>query len=99
LDIIDREAEGRENLEAFTVCHSIAGGTGSGLGSYMLERISEHLPKKQVQAYSVLPNLNESSDVVVQPYNSLLTSEHEVRSCEKLLDIYINGLWLLRQLR
>jgi len=99
LDIIDREAEGRENLEAFTVCHSIAGGTGSGLGSYMLERISEHHPKKQVQTYSVIPNLNGSSDVVVQPYNSLLTSEHEVRSCEKLLDIFKNGLWLLRQLR
>jgi hypothetical protein len=31
-NIIDREAEGSENLEAFTVCHSIAGGTGSGLG-------------------------------------------------------------------
>ncbi len=71
--IIDREADGSENLEAFTVCHSIAGGTGSGLGSYMLERISEHHPKKQVQTYSVIPNLNESSDVVVQPYNSLLT--------------------------
>jgi tubulin gamma len=71
--IIDQEAEGSENLEAFTVCHSIAGGTGSGLGSYMLERISECYPKKLVQTCSVFPNLNESSVVVVQPYNSLLT--------------------------
>ncbi len=77
-DIIDREAEGSENLEvsslnvvmnhaykrygiqAFTLCHSIAGGTGSGLGSYMLERISERYPKKLVQTYSVFPNLAES---------------------------------------
>lgn len=72
-DIIDREAEGSENLEAFTVCHSIAGGTGSGLGSYMLERISDRFPKKLIQTYSVFPNLAETSDVVVQPYNSLLT--------------------------
>jgi len=46
--------------QAFTLCHSIAGGTGSGLGSYMLERISERYPKKLVQTYSVFPNLAES---------------------------------------
>ncbi len=46
---------------------------GLVLGSYMLERVSECYPKKLVQTYSVFPNLNESSDVVVQPYNSLLT--------------------------
>ena len=63
-DIIDREAEGSENLEAFTLCHSIAGGTGSGLGSYILERISERYPKKLVQTYSVFPNLNESRQVL-----------------------------------
>ena len=87
-DIIDREAEGSENLEAFTVCHSIAGGTGSGLGSYMLERISERYPKKLVQTYSVFPNLNESSDVVVQPYNSLLTLKRLTLSadCVVVLD-------------
>ena len=52
--------------------HSIAGGTGSGLGSYMLERLNDKFPKKLIQTYSVFPNANEG-DVVVQPYNSLLT--------------------------
>lgn len=87
-DIIDREAEGAENLEGFTVCHSIAGGTGSGLGSYMLERVSERYPKKLIQTYSVFPNLNESSDVVVQPYNSLLTLKRLTLSadCVVVLD-------------
>ena len=46
--------------QAFTVCHSIAGGTGSGLGSYMLERISDRFPKKLIQTYSVFPNLAET---------------------------------------
>ena len=50
--------------------HSIAGGTGSGLGSYMLERLNDRFPKKLIQAYSVFPDQN---DVVVQPYNSLLS--------------------------
>ncbi len=30
-------------------------------------------PKKLIQTYSVFPNQEEMSDVVVQPYNSLLT--------------------------
>jgi tubulin gamma len=50
--------------------HSIAGGTGSGLGSFVLERLNDKFPKKLIQTYSVFPN---DGDVVVQPYNSLLT--------------------------
>jgi tubulin gamma len=53
--------------------HSIAGGTGSGCGSYMLERLNDRYPKKLIQTYSVFPNQQESSDTVVQPYNSMLT--------------------------
>jgi len=37
MDMIDREADGSDSLEGFVMCHSIAGGTGSGLGSYILE--------------------------------------------------------------
>lgn len=72
-DIIDREADGSDNLEGFMLCHSTAGGTGSGLGSYVLERLSDRYPKKLIQTYSVFPNQDEISDVVVQPYNTLLT--------------------------
>lgn len=59
-------------FQAFLVLHSIAGGTGSGLGSFMLERLNDRFPKKIIQTYSVFPNTQEG-DVVVQPYNSLLT--------------------------
>mmetsp|Transcript_12991 Transcript_12991/g.39994 ORF Transcript_12991/g.39994 Transcript_12991/m.39994 type:complete len:464 (+) Transcript_12991:168-1559(+) len=73
LDMIDREAEGSDSLEGFTLCHSIAGGTGSGLGSYLLEMLNEKYSKKLIQTYSVFPNQQDLSDVVVQPYNSMLT--------------------------
>eukprot|EP00171_Calliarthron_tuberculosum_P019222 IDg19222t1 len=72
LEMVDREAEGGDSLEGFSLCHSVAGGTGSGLGSFLLERLTDRYPKKLVQTYSVFPNQNESSDVVVQPYNALL---------------------------
>eukprot|EP00047_Mylnosiga_fluctuans_P005135 m.238648 g.238648 ORF g.238648 m.238648 type:complete len:470 (+) comp13334_c0_seq1:39-1448(+) len=74
LDIIEREADGSDSLEGFMLCHSVAGGTGSGLGSYLLETLHDRFPKKLIQTYSVFPNEQDDvSDVVVQPYNSLLT--------------------------
>ena len=54
------------------LCHSIAGGTGSGMGSYLLEMLNDYFPKKLIQTYSVFPN-QDDADVVVQPYNSMLT--------------------------
>ncbi|OLL23198.1 Tubulin gamma chain [Neolecta irregularis DAH-3] len=73
LEMIDREAEGTDSLEGFTVLHSIAGGTGSGLGSFFLERLNDRYAKKLIQTYSVFPASQQVSDVVVQPYNSMLT--------------------------
>jgi tubulin gamma len=82
IDMIDREADGSDSLEGFMLLHSIAGGTGSGLGSFVLENLNDRYaaffpykryPKKLIQTYSVFPNSEETSDVVVQPYNSLLS--------------------------
>ncbi|KAJ2993888.1 Tubulin gamma-2 chain [Globomyces sp. JEL0801] len=73
LEMVDREADGSDSLEGFMMLHSIAGGTGSGLGSFLLEALNDHYPKKLIQTYSVFPNSSEASDVVVQPYNSILS--------------------------
>jgi len=96
-DIIDREADGSDSLEGFVLTHSIAGGTGSGMGSYILEKLADRYPKKLVQTYSVFPNQETSadpgtsigvSDVVVQPYNSLLTLKRltQCADCVVVLD-------------
>ncbi|RYY77515.1 hypothetical protein EON63_18590, partial [archaeon] len=47
--IPSREADGSDSLEGFVLCHSIAGGTGSGMGSFVLERLNDHFPKKLIQ--------------------------------------------------
>lgn len=73
MEMMDREADGSDSLEGFMLLHSIAGGTGSGLGSFLLEQIVDRYPKKIMNTYSVFPNNEEVSDVVVQPYNSILT--------------------------
>ncbi|XP_037093930.1 tubulin gamma-1 chain [Pollicipes pollicipes] len=87
-DIIDREADNSDSLEGFVLCHSIAGGTGSGMGSFILEKLNDRFPKKLIQTYSVFPSQDEISDVVVQPYNSLLTLKRLTQSadCVVVLD-------------
>ncbi|XP_017153704.2 tubulin gamma-2 chain [Drosophila miranda] len=84
-DILDREADGSDSLEGFVLCHSIAGGTGSGMGSYVLERLSDRFPKKLIQTYSVFPNQDEISDVVVQPYNSILTLKRLTKCADSVV--------------
>jgi tubulin gamma len=48
LEMLDREADGSDSLEGFLMCHSTAGGTGSGLGSYLLESLNDRYPKKLI---------------------------------------------------
>jgi len=80
--------DGSDSLEGFVVAHSIAGGTGSGMGSYMLEKINDRYPKKLIQTYSVFPQQEDVSDVVVQPYNSILTMKRLTQNadCVVVLD-------------
>ncbi|KAJ5620736.1 hypothetical protein N7510_004720 [Penicillium lagena] len=81
-DMIDREADGSDSLEGFMLLHSIAGGTGSGLGSFILERMNDRFPKKLIQTYSVFPDV---SDVVVNPYNSLLTMRRLTQDADSVV--------------
>lgn len=85
IEMVDREADGSDSLEGFFLLHSIAGGTGSGLGSFLLERLNEAFPKKVIQTYSVFPNSEETSDVVVQPYNSVLTLKRLANNADSVV--------------
>ncbi|KAF2659793.1 tubulin-domain-containing protein [Lophiostoma macrostomum CBS 122681] len=84
LDMIDREADGSDSLEGFMLLHSIAGGTGSGLGSFMLERLNDRFPKKLIQTYSVFPN-TQDGDIVVQPYNSMLSMRRLTENADSVV--------------
>lgn len=63
--------------------HSIAGGTGSGLGSFLLERLNDRFPKKIIQTYSVFPE--NSDNVVVHPYNSLLSMRRLTQNADSVV--------------
>ncbi|MCJ1476967.1 gamma-tubulin [Lambiella insularis] len=83
-DMIDREVDGSDSLEGFMLLHSIAGGTGSGLGSYLLERMNDRYPKKLIQTYSVFPD-TQGGSVVVSPYNSLLAMRRLTQNADSVV--------------
>merc|ERR1719474_2236850 len=62
-----------ENVQGFIFNHSVGGGTGSGLGSLMLERIAVDYRKKSKLGFEVYPSPTIST-CVVEPYNALLTT-------------------------
>ncbi|KAI5192535.1 tubulin gamma [Nematocida minor] len=73
LEIIQKESESSDFLDGFMLFHSVGGGTGSGLGSYLLEEIRDCMPKTSIFTVSIFPNNTEVSESVVQPYNTVLT--------------------------
>ncbi|CAK7204561.1 gamma-tubulin [Sporothrix eucalyptigena] len=85
MEMIDREADGSDSLEGFMLLHSIAGGTGSGLGSFLLERLNDRFPKKVIQTYSVFPDTSSAGDVVVHPYNSILAMRRLVQNADSVV--------------
>ncbi|CCC12982.1 unnamed protein product [Sordaria macrospora k-hell] len=85
MEMIEREADGSDSLEGFMMLHSIAGGTGSGLGSFLLERLNDRFPKKIIQTYSVFPDTTSAGDVVVHPYNSLLAMRRLTQNADSVV--------------
>ncbi|CAG9320538.1 unnamed protein product [Blepharisma stoltei] len=72
MDIIRKESERCDRIQGFQICHSIGGGTGSGLGTLILEKIRDDFEHIILQTNSVFPS-PKVSDVVVEPYNAILT--------------------------
>jgi len=62
-----------DNVQGFVINHSVGGGTGSGLGALMLERIAVDYRKKSKLGFEVYPSPTIST-CVVEPYNSMLTT-------------------------
>merc|ERR1719464_2628613 len=79
LDIVRRESEASDCVQAYQLTHSLGGGTGSGLGTLILNRIRDTYFDKITAAFSVYPS-PDTSDVVVEPYNAVL-SVNELIEC------------------
>jgi tubulin alpha len=73
MDKLRRLADNCSGLQGFFVFHSFGGGTGSGFGALLLERLSTDYGKKSKLEFCVYPAPQLSSSIV-EPYNSVLTT-------------------------
>merc|ERR1711937_650252 len=67
LDRIRKLADTCTGLQGFLVFHATRGGTGSGLGSLLLERLSVDYGRKSKLSFAVSPS-PQVSTAVVEPY-------------------------------
>lgn len=67
---IRRAAEQCDCLQCFFVLHSMGGGTGSGIGTYILRLLKDEFPDVFSFVTAVFPS--DDDDVVTSPYNSVL---------------------------
>ncbi|CAF0743996.1 unnamed protein product [Brachionus calyciflorus] len=70
-DIIRKETERCDRLSSFLICMSMAGGTGSGVGSYYTEFLRDNYPRTSLVNTCVWPF--STGEVILQNYNFLLT--------------------------
>ncbi|OAE20114.1 hypothetical protein AXG93_3818s1120 [Marchantia polymorpha subsp. ruderalis] len=84
LDVVRKEAESCDCLQGFQVCHSLGGGTGSGMGTLLISKIREEYPDRMMLTFSVFPS-PKVSDTVVEPYNATLSVHQLVENADECM--------------
>jgi len=72
-DRLRKLVDNSKNVQGFIVSHAVGGGTGSGLGALILERIAVDYRKKSKIGFEVYPAPNLST-CIVEPYNAMLST-------------------------
>ncbi|XP_077636129.1 tubulin epsilon chain isoform X2 [Crocuta crocuta] len=70
LEKLRKSAEHCDCLQCFFIIHSMGGGTGSGLGTFLLKVLEDEFPEVYRFVTSVYPSGED--DVITSPYNSIL---------------------------
>jgi tubulin beta len=92
MDVVRKEAESSDALQGFQLVHSLGGGTGSGLGTLLLNKLREEYPDRILSTYSIVPS-PKVSEVVVEPYNCVLSVHQLVESADEVFCIDNEALY------
>jgi len=72
-DRLRKLVDNSENVQGFLINHAVGGGTGSGLGALILERIAVDYRKKSKIGFEIYPS-PKISTCIVEPYNAMLST-------------------------
>jgi hypothetical protein len=73
---VRQEAEKEAGVPDFLLLSSLAGGTGSGFGSALLEVLADEYPCSTIAAAAVAPGRGGGSDTATQSINCCLALQH-----------------------
>ena len=74
-----------DSLQSFFFIHSLGGGTGSGLGTYILKMLEDDFQDIYRFTTAVIPSRND--DVITSPYNSMLSLNELANHADCVLPI------------
>ncbi|XP_063124762.1 tubulin delta chain isoform X4 [Rattus norvegicus] len=83
MNLIQTEVEKCDSLSGFFIIMSMAGGTGSGLGAFITQKLQDQYSSSLKMNQIIWPY--GTGEVIVQNYNSILTLSHLYRSSDALL--------------
>merc|ERR1711937_889598 len=92
LDVIRKEVENCDCPQGFQICHSLGGGTGSGMGTLVLLKLMDAYPDRILTTFSVYPS-PKVSDTVVEPYNAVLSSHQLLENSDETFIIDNEALY------
>lgn len=73
LDRINHLLESCDNPQGFLIFNSLGGGTGSGFGSLLLEKLSNNYPKKYTFSFPIYPSNHNDDILSIEKFNSVLS--------------------------
>uniref|UniRef100_A0A3Q3JHZ4 Tubulin delta chain n=1 Tax=Monopterus albus TaxID=43700 RepID=A0A3Q3JHZ4_MONAL len=82
-ELVRREVERCDRLSGFMAMMSVAGGTGSGVGTYVTQCLRDIYPKSFILNHLTWPY--GTGEVIVQNYNSVLTLAHLYQLSDAIL--------------
>lgn len=91
LESVRHQAEHCDALQSFFMCHSMGGGTGSGLGTFLLGLLADEYPDVYRFCNVVFPS--QDDDVVTSPYNAILALHQLSELADAVLPIENQALF------
>eukprot|EP01135_Chromosphaera_perkinsii_P008982 Nk52_evm1s1568 gene=Nk52_evmTU1s1568 len=92
LDSLRQSAEQCDALQSFFLMHSMGGGTGSGVGTFVLELLADEFPECNLFTTAVFPNSGPDDDVITSPYNSVLAMRRLTEHADCVLPVENDAL-------
>jgi tubulin beta len=84
MEVTRKQTEACDSMQGFQVVHSIGGGTGSGMGSLLINRLRDEYQNRIINTFTVVPS-PKVSETVVEPYNAVLSLKELIKGTDETI--------------